>query len=88
MQYHIEIEEKALKKLSKLPLKEQARISEKIEALSKEPMPIDCKKLKGIKNSYRIRSGSYRIIYNINNNVLTILIVDLGHRKEIYQGIN
>ena len=47
--------------------------------------PNGCKKLKGVKNSYRIRVGDYRIIYKIVDNLLVIEIVAIGHRKDIYK---
>jgi len=81
--YKIDITKSAQKKLSKLPAKERDRISEKIDALAHEPRPSGCKKLMG-REGYRIRIGNYRVIYNIHDDVLTVLIVDVGDRKEIY----
>ena len=54
-----------------------------IAALANDPRPSGCKKLKG-RNGYRVRKGDYRIIYDIFDNQLTIEVVALGHRKEIY----
>jgi mRNA interferase RelE/StbE len=54
-----------------------------IESLAANPRPSGCKKLKG-REGYRIRKGDYRIIYNIIDNVLTVDIIAVGHRREIY----
>ena len=55
-----------------------------IISLEKAPRPIGCKKLKG-RDAYRIRTGNYRIIYEIVDEVLIINIVTVGHRKDIYK---
>lgn len=87
MVYEIEIAEKLEKRLSKLPKKDKEKILEKIDSLANNPRPKDCKKLQGNQKPplYRVRSGIYRIIYAINDDVLIVLIVDIGHRKEIYR---
>ncbi|WP_394365405.1 type II toxin-antitoxin system RelE family toxin [Mucilaginibacter gotjawali] len=53
-------------------------------SLEKNPRPPGCKKLTGRK-SWRIRVGDYRIIYNISDHLLQIMVIDIGHRKEIYR---
>lgn len=82
----IEITESANKSLNKLPKKEQKKIEEKIELLSVNQRPDGHKKLKASGNPslYRIRSGDYRIIYVIKQEVLVVLVVEIGHRKDIY----
>jgi mRNA interferase RelE/StbE len=54
------------------------------KALPLNPRPHGCKKLKG-RNGYRIRKGIYRIIYDVYDNVLTVEVIALGHRKDIYE---
>ena len=49
-----------------------------------QPRPMGNKKLKG-RDSYRIRVGNYRVIYEIFDNILTVEVIDLGHRKDIYE---
>lgn len=83
--YRIIIEDKALKGLSKIPKPHNSRIVKAIDALAKEPYPAGCKKLKSRNNQYRIRIGDYRVIYNVKNAILTILVLDIGNRKNIYQ---
>ncbi|ANV91251.1 type II toxin-antitoxin system RelE family toxin [Picosynechococcus sp. PCC 8807] len=83
--YSIEFLKTAQKELSKLPKDTQRRIIEKIEALINDPYPPDTKKLKNGNGRFRIRVGNYRIIYRIENEKLIILIIKIGHRREIYQ---
>lgn len=73
---------KDLKKIEKYELK---KISIKIDRLAKNPRPKNAKKLINQKNLFRVRSGDYRIIYQIKDSVLLILVVKIGHRKDIYK---
>ncbi|GEP95537.1 type II toxin-antitoxin system RelE family toxin [Chitinophaga cymbidii] len=82
--YQITITASAQKKLSKLPANVQERISAKIDTLAIDPRPPGCKKLTG-RPGYRIRIGDYRVIYLIEDGKLTVLIVDVGDRKNIYE---
>ena len=85
MAYRIEVTPRALKDLRALPKKERQRIAEQIDALKTDPRPTGCKKLKGREDFYRIRVGDYRVVYQIEDEVLLILIVRVGDRKEIYE---
>jgi mRNA interferase RelE/StbE len=84
MSYQILFEKASIKSLRKLPADAQVKIIEAIEKLSEEPRPHSCKKLEG-REGYRIRIGDYRVIYLINDNTVTVLILDIGKRKEIYK---
>ena len=59
-------------------------IKEAIASLALNPRPQGYKKLKST-NAYRIRSGNYRIIYEIHEDIITIVVIDVGHRREIYR---
>lgn len=83
-EYLLVITKTAQKQLDKLPENTADILIEEIECLALNPRPNGCKKLKGRKG-YRIRKGNYRIIYDIYENVLTIEIIALGHRKGIYE---
>ncbi len=61
------------------------RIQTKIDDLAIEPRPNGVKKLKGEENSYRIRVGDYRVIYDIFDDVLLVSVVSVGHRSEVYK---
>jgi len=73
------------KELRKLPQSHRAIIVEKIVALADNPQPAGSVKLRGSKNLYRIRYTDYRIIYHIENDRLIVLVIKVGHRKEIYR---
>ena len=82
--YKVEIKRSAVKEIEVLPRKDILSILEKIRRLGDDPRPSDCKKLSG-QEKYRIRCGDYRILYLIENDVLTIYIVKVGHRKDVYR---
>ena len=84
MTYKLFIEKSAQKDLSKIPQKDQNRIIKSIQALSKNPRSTKSKKLVG-RDAWRIRVGDYRVIYEIHDERLLILIVVIGHRKDIYK---
>ena len=81
--YTIALSKKAQKQLDKLPDNIVEPIFIAIGALADDPRPFGYKKLKG-RAGYRIRSGNYRIIYEILDAQLLIDVIDLGHRKDIY----
>ena len=84
MKYKIFIEKSALKNLSKIPLQDQSRVINSIQKLSKNPRPSGNKKLSG-RDAWRIRVGNYRVIYEIHDDRLIILVINIGHRKDIYR---
>jgi mRNA interferase RelE/StbE len=81
--YRVEINKKARKSLDKLSDFVVAPVLSAINDLADNPRPQGYRKLKGRKG-YRIRVGDYRVIYEIFDNVLLIEVIDLGHRKDIY----
>jgi mRNA interferase RelE/StbE len=84
IKYQIIILPAAEKSLSKLPKKMQVRIQGAITTLASNPVPPVSKKLVG-RDSYRLRVSDYRIVYSIHENILTVKIVSVGHRREIYR---
>ncbi len=83
MAYQITIKKRIIKILTKLSEPNYSNIKDAIYRLADNPRPPGFKKLKG-RDGYRIRVGDYRIIYEINDKILVIEIIDLGHRKNIY----
>jgi mRNA interferase RelE/StbE len=81
--YKVRIERKAQKKLAKIPEPYYSNIKTIILDLGNDPRPKGCKKLKG-RDGYRVRVADYRIIYEIQDSVLLVDVIDLGHRKDIY----
>ncbi len=61
-----------------------ARIDVKIEALSENPRPSGCKKLRGYKDHWRVRIGAYRLIYILDDAARTVTITHVAHRREVY----
>lgn len=87
MKYQIKILSKARRSIKKLPKSVQENIKSSIRNLAENPRPNNVKKLSGNHSLYRIRLGNYRIIYQIEDDILLIVIVMAGHRKEIYRDI-
>ena len=83
--YEILLSKTSRKQLKTLPSFVHNNIIEEITNLSATPRPAGCVKLKGYKNSYRIRVGDYRVIYEIEDKILRILVIAIGHRKDIYK---
>lgn len=84
MTYRIEISRRAAKAVTSLDKPLRRKILAAIDALSGNPRPAGCKKLAG-QQAWRMRAGDYRIIYEIHDQVLLVIVVDVGHRREIYR---
>jgi mRNA interferase RelE/StbE len=83
--YDVFIKPSALKELEAVDSKkDRQRIVRVILSLAKEPRPSGCRKLSG-RDKYRIRSGQYRIIYAVQDAILVVTIVKIGHRREVYR---
>ena len=85
IRYKVEIKESALKSLSELPVRQQLRIRQKIDALADNPYPPGHRKLKGENCSYRIRVGDYGIVYDVLKDTVIVLVLRIGHRKDVYR---
>ena len=83
--YRIEILPAATRQLARLPLRYRRRIARAIDSLSSEPRPQGCRKIRGGDNLYRIRSGEYRIVYQVEDRLLRILVIRVRHRREAYR---
>ncbi len=84
MSYSILIERTAQKSLAKIAQPDQDRIIQAIRSLAENPRPPRVKKLSG-RDAWRIRIGNYRVIYEIHDEELRILVVVIGHRRDIYR---
>lgn len=85
MSYRIEVAPAAVRQLRKLDRVAQRRVQAAIELLASEPRPKGAKKLVGGDGEWRVRTGDYRIVYEIHDNVLLVLVVAVGHRRDIYE---
>ncbi|MBD1845299.1 type II toxin-antitoxin system RelE/ParE family toxin [Cyanobacteria bacterium FACHB-63] len=83
MSYQVEFSKRAAKQFKALSLEIQLRLRPKIDDLADEPRPSGVVKLTGKENLYRIRVGDYRVLYQIEDEDLIVLIIKLGHRSDI-----
>ncbi len=81
--YTIEFRSDALKQLKSLEKSERQRIAGALEILKTDPIPPNARRLKGSSN-YRLKVGSYRVIYNFESGKLKILVIANAHRRENY----
>jgi len=85
--YKLRIKKSAAKELEAISRKaDRQRVARRIEALAEDPRPPDCKKLSGSER-YRVRQGSYRIVYAIEDDELVVYIVKIGARKSVYRDL-
>lgn len=82
--YRITIKKSAAKELEYVPRKNLRRIVKRIRSLAEDPRPQGSQKLSG-QEHFRVRQGDYRIIYSVDDKDLSIDIVRIGHRREVYR---
>jgi mRNA interferase RelE/StbE len=80
--YRVVFRKSVAQDLRRIPKRDLRRILATIESLSEEPRPFGSEKLSG-KERYRVRQGSYRIIYEINDDEVIVVVVKVGHRKGV-----
>jgi len=86
--YRVEIKSSAQKEIRKLPSKDlRDKVVDIINSLYDNPLPEEAKKIKGSNTIYRIRQGTYRIVYRLYKNELLILVIRVRHRKDVYKGL-
>jgi mRNA interferase RelE/StbE len=82
--FELAFKESVSKDLKYIPKQDVQRIIERINLLRDDPLPAGSVKLSG-KECYRIRQGNYRIIYEIQDSQLVIIVIKVGHRREVYR---
>jgi len=82
--YRVIVKESVSKDLKKIPKKDVIRILSAIRTLAENPRPPQSKKLSG-QDRYRLRQGSYRILYSIEDDLLIVCVVKVGNRRDVYQ---
>ena len=88
MTFRVEFTKSAAKSLRAIPKTAQKRIAKKIESLAEGPPNPAITKMKGDNPFHRVRVGDYRIIYEIQNEILLILILKIGHRRKVYRRLS
>lgn len=83
--YDIDIAKSVIKSLKALLKVDVKKLVATIQSLGLDPFPDGCRKLSGEKFTYRVRQGNYRVIYEIDGGKLRILILKVGHRKDVYK---
>ncbi len=82
--YELVFKRSVAKDLRRLPNKDVAKLLERMHALAADPRPPGCEKLSGMER-YRVRQGDYRIVYEIQQSRLIVLVVKVAHRKHVYK---
>jgi mRNA interferase RelE/StbE len=85
--YRIEFTPKAQRDFKALDGSLRGRIARRIDSLAENPFPSGIKKLEGEDQLYRLRVGDYRVLYQVHGKILLVLIVGVGHRREVYRRI-
>ncbi|TDI48791.1 MAG: type II toxin-antitoxin system RelE/ParE family toxin [Acidobacteria bacterium] len=85
--FRIEVSATAEKQIRKLPRKDQVRVLQAIRPLASAPHPPGSRKVRGYDDVFRIRVGTYRILYRVWGRRLVIIILKIGHRREIYRSL-
>lgn len=83
--YEVEITRSADKQLRKLPRPDQQRVMRTVLALAEDPFPRGTRKLSGYDDVYRVRAGRYRILYSVSESTLIIIVLKIGHRRDVYR---
>ncbi|HYQ73908.1 type II toxin-antitoxin system RelE family toxin [Cellulomonas sp.] len=84
MTYRVDIRPAAVRALRKVDHQDRPRIQAAIALLARDPRPPGARALRG-RDGYRVRVGDYRILYTVDDGVLVVVVVTLGHRREVYQ---
>lgn len=83
--FSLEVSATAEKQLRKIPRSDQVRILRAVAALAEEPHPAGCRKLATYDDVFRIRVGTYRVIYSVERIRIVVVILKVGHRKDVYR---
>ena len=85
MAYEVRLKPSAERALRKLPAQIRSRVAIRLDGLAANPRPSGCEKLGGVDNLYRARVGDYRVVYQVADEALIVLVVTIGHRSDVYR---
>jgi mRNA interferase RelE/StbE len=83
--YEVRLLVTARRQLLRVPARVRSRIAVAIRALAADPRPPGCKKLAGSTDYFRIRVGDYRVLYEVRDRDVLVLVIKIGHRREVYR---
>ncbi len=83
--YRIQFQRDAEREIALLPARDRLRVAARINTFADDPRPRGAKKLAGIDDLYRIRVGDYRVVYQVQDRVLLVVVVHIGHRRQVYR---
>lgn len=83
--YRIRISRTAERQIKKLPLDARARVARAVQGLAVDPFPTGCRKLTGYDDVFRVRAGPYRVLYSVNAGTLIVIVLKVGHRRNVYR---
>lgn len=87
-EYSVRIKRSAAQEIERIePINLRRLVVERIESLAFDPRPPGCEKISSNPDRYRVRQGSYRIVYQIDDEALIVLVVKVGHRREVYRNL-
>lgn len=84
-EYSVIVNSNVAKQMQKIPSKTQEKIKLAIRNLANNPKPPNCKKLQGFDHTWRVRVGDYRIIYEIYDNKVQVIVIKVKHRRDVYR---
>jgi mRNA interferase RelE/StbE len=83
--YSVEVTSTAERQIRRLARADQIRVVRAIQALGRDPRPPGCRKMTGLDDVFRVRIGRYRVIYSVADRVLTVIVLKVGDRKDVYR---
>jgi mRNA interferase RelE/StbE len=85
LKYTVRMDTRTRKALDRLPDDTHGRIVRKLDALEENPRPMGVEKLTGAEDLYRVRVGDWRIVYAIRDRELVVIVIRIGHRRDVYR---
>ncbi len=83
--YRVEVSATAERQIRRLARRDQLRVLRAVRELSDEPHPRGCRKLRGYEDVFRLRVGTFRVLYSVESERILVIILKVGHRKDIYR---
>ena len=83
--YTVDVDQRVIKFLERVPLRDRRAIGKKIEGLALNPIPAKARPLKNTDNYYKLRCGQYRIVYELKAEEVSVYVVRVRHRKDVYR---